>query len=273
VQAIDKPLIVALLRPLWHEKRTTAQRLRNQIERVLDWAVTMDLRPEGNNPAAAKTIETLLGGTRRANGQPEAHHAALDYRELPAFMAKLRARQGNDARAFELMVLTATRSQETLGALHNEFEFGDEPVWLIPADRMKGRKEHRVPLAPEAVALARSMVPEPGNPFVFVGARAGRGLSGSVLIKLLRRKLGVAEVTVHGFRSAFSTWAAERARADRNVVEMCLAHTIPSAVERAYQRGDLLDRRRRLMEEWAKYCLSSPVAESTKVHAIGAVRR
>jgi integrase len=268
VAMIDVPLVRSVLQPIWHTKRVTASRLRNRIESVLDLAAALELRAP-DNPARA--LGKLM--PRAPKGEEQPHYASLPYAQVPAFMATLRTRRGSDAMAFQFMVLTAARSKEALGATWDEIDLdgSDGPVWVVPSKRMKAGKQHVVPLAPDVVELLRALPREAGNDHLFVGLRAGRGLSPSVLQKLLRRKLAQLEITAHGFRSAFSTWGYERSGAKRDVIERCLAHTVGSVTEQAYNRAKHLEARRRLLEAWARYCLS-PVPAGENVVPIGAAR-
>jgi integrase len=249
VQVIDTPLVMKVLEPIWRAKPATANRLRASIERVLDWAKVQGLR-EGQNPAQWRGhLDHLLPG--RSKVRRVRHHAALAYREVPAFMEALRAREGPSPRALELMILTATRISETLGALWNEIDL-KQRTWTIPAERMKGGKEHRIPLAPRAVAILEEMATIRINEFVFFGAKQGRPLSNTG-IRVLMRELRPG-ITKHGFRSSFRDWAAETTGFQNHVVEMALAHAVSDAVEAAYRRGDLFKKRRKLMDDWATYC-------------------
>jgi integrase len=247
----------------WMTRPETAKRVRGRIEAILDWAKARGYRT-GDNPAAWSTIGQVLP----ARGQiaKVEHHPALDYRELPAFMAMLRALEGSAARALEFLILTAARTQEVIGAKWNEIDI-EQRVWAVPAGRMKASKEHRVPLSVRAVELLGSLYREADNPYVFIGPRRA-GLSRSAMAEVLKRA-GHSNVTVHGFRSSFRDWAAERTAYPNHVVEMALAHAIPAAVEAAYRRGDLLDKRRRLMEDWAKFCASPPAQQTDKIVTMG----
>jgi integrase len=189
------------------------------------------------------------------------HHPALDYRELPAFMATLRALEGSAAH-----VLTAARTQEVIGAKWEEIDI-EQRVWTVPAGRMKASKEHRVPLSARTIELVEALYREAANPFVFIGPRRA-GLSSSAMVEVLKRA-GRGDVTVHGFRSSFRDWAAERTTCPNHVVEMALAHVIPAAVEAAHRRGDLLDKRRRLMDDWAKFCTSPSDRKADNVVTMG----
>lgn len=252
VAEIDTPHVLEILEPIWREKAETASRLRGRIEAVLDSAKARGYR-QGENPARWRghLAQILPKRAKLSRG----HHKALPYEALPAFMADLRARQANAALALEFTILTAARTGEVIGATWAEIDL-TKAVWTVPAERMKAGKEHRVPLSPRAVEIlteARAL----GTETVFSGA-AGGPLSGMAMAMLLRR-MGL-EVTVHGFRSAFRDWAAERTGYSHEVAEMALAHTIGNAVERAYRRGDLFEKRRRLMDDWAAYCASPATA-------------
>ena len=190
----------------------------------------------------------------------------MNYHELPSFMAALREREDSVAgRALEFLILTAARSGEVFGARWGEIDL-DGGTWTIPAGRMKAKREHRVPLAPAALDLVRSLPREDGNPFVFIGPSSGRGLGHMALIRVLER-MGRDGVTVHGFRSAFSDWAHESTAHANHTIELSLAHNVGTEVERAYRRGPMLAKRVRLMADWAKYCASSP-AERTAAEVV-----
>jgi integrase len=185
------------------------------------------------------------------------HHAALPWGEVAAFMIDLRRREGVAARALEFAILTAARTNEVIGLRWPEIDFG-AATWTIPAQRMKMDKEHRVPLSEPAIELLRGSYTEAHNDHVFIGQQAGRRLGDRVLAEVLAR-MGRTDITVHGFRSTFRDWAAETTAFPNHVVEQALAHAIGNAVERAYRRGDLFEKRRLLMEEWAQFC-SRPAA-------------
>jgi integrase len=189
------------------------------------------------------------------------HHPALPYQEIGAFLTALRDQEGIAARALELAILTAVRTSEVIGAVWDEIDLVSK-TWTIPAERMKGALAHRVPLSNAAIAIIESMTPLANGRFVFPGTRAGKPLANSALLDALRR-LGRDDVTVHGFRSSFRDWAAEMTNYPREVCEMALAHTVGNKVESAYRRGDLLEKRRLLMDAWATHC--STVATSSNV--------
>jgi integrase len=189
------------------------------------------------------------------------HHAALPWRDVPAFMAALREREGTAARALEFTILTAARTGEVIGAQWREIDL-TAATWTVPAGRMKGGREHRVPLSQRAVELLQ--LKEDGNPHVFMGSRTGSGLSNMSMTAVLKR-MGYGDVTVHGFRSAFRDWAAEQTNFPNHVAEMALAHVVGDRVEAAYRRGDLLAKRKQLADAWARFCMSPPVATTGAV--------
>jgi integrase len=267
VQAIDTPIVLSALRPLWHDKPETLSRVRARIAAVLDYAKAAGYRT-GDNCASWSVIGKLLPA--RGKVATVNHFAAVDYREIPAFMVELRKREGMAARALEFLVYSAARPNEVLGAVWGEIDL-NEAIWIIPPERMKAAREHRVPLAPVAVELLRELPREGEGPdaLVFLGQQPGRQLNDQSL-RYLMRKLGRTEVP-HGLRSSFSDWAHERTGHSNHAIELSLAHSIGAASEKAYRRGDMIAKRRRLMEEWAKYCTSPPVAaqEAGKVVPMG----
>lgn len=249
VDKISTDDVLSVLKPRWSDRPETASRLRGRIERVLDAAKAHGLR-SGENPARWRGhLDQLLPKRQRLT---RGHHAAMPYGELPSFIGELQARQATAARALEFAILTAARSGEVLGARWNEFDL-NRAVWTVPAARMKAGREHRVPLSRRALKIAKAMHEAPGGNFVFPGQKAGRPLSVMALEKVLRR-MKVDGVTVHGFRSAFRDWAAECTNFTNEVCEAALAHVIENKAEAAYRRGDLFDKRRKLMEAWAIFC-------------------
>jgi integrase len=260
VADIDTGLVLKCIEPIWHNKTETANRTRGRIEAVLDWATVRSYR-KGDNPARWRGhLSEVLPA--RGKIQKTNHHAALPIDEVSAFMTALREQQGVAARALEFTILTAVRTGETIGARWQEIDLANA-TWTIPAGRMKASKEHRVPLSKPALQILRDVPHEKNNPFVFIGPYKA-GLSNMAMAATLQR-MGRNDITVHGFRSTFRTWAGERTRYPAHVIEMCLAHNIGSAVERAYARGDLFARRARLMAEWARYCTTKSADMSTKV--------
>jgi integrase len=268
VADIDTGLVLKCIEPIWQGKTETANRTRGRIEAVLDWATVRGYR-EGDNPARWRGhLSEVLPA--RGKIQKTNHHAALPIGEVPAFMTALREQQGVAARALEFTILTAARTGETIGARWSEIDF-DNATWTVPAGRMKASKEHRVPLSKPALQLLADVPREKNNPFIFIGPYKA-GLSNMAMAATLQR-MGRNDITVHGFRSTFRTWAGERTRYQAHVIEMCLAHQIGSAVERAYARGDLFAKRARLMAEWGRYCTSKPADMSTKVVPLRNARR
>jgi integrase len=271
VAAIDKALVLSVLeQPIvgdtrhpasgkfWQARTTTADRVRNRIELVLNFATAAGYRPEGPNPAAWGSLKDLLAAPTKIN--EKRHHAAMPYNELPAFLSDLRQHEGVGARALEFAILTAARLGEVVGAQRSEIDLAAK-VWTIPANRMKGGKEHRVPLSSAAIALQKALPTESGNPNLFIGARGDRTSQAAVTV--LPKRLGY-DVTVHGFRSTFADWCHERTGANGMIVEMCLAHTVGSDVERSYRRTDLFEKRRKLMADWAAFA-TTPAAGSAAV--------
>jgi integrase len=243
VQAVDTGLVLRVLEPIWRTKPETAGRVRGRIEVILDWAKSRGLR-QGENPARWRGhLQYQLPA--RSKVRRVKHHPALPYAELPGFMAELREQEGIGARALEFTILTAARTGEIIGAKRSEASAADK-LWTVPAERMKAGKEHRVPLS---------------DTFVFGGGKLGKPLSNMTMAAVLRR-MGYANVTVHGFRSTFRDWAAERTNFQNEVVEMALAHAVSNRVEAAYRRGDLFEKRRQLMAEWSNFCDTPTVARA-----------
>ncbi len=252
VGQIETAHVLSILEPIWKAKPETASRIRGRIETVLDAAKARGYR-HGENPARWRGhIAQILPARKRLS---RGHHKALAYEALPAFMAKLRGRGAVAALALEFAILTATRTGEVIGGTWAEVDLA-KAVWTIPAARMKAAKEHRVPLSPRAIEILESLRPM-GSDFLFPAPRGGT-LSGMAMSMLLRRM--AVDVTVHGFRSAFRDWAAECTGYAHEVCEMALAHVIGNKAEAAYRRGDLFDKRARLMADWAAFCASHGAA-------------
>jgi integrase len=260
VQAVDTGLVLKVLEPIWTVKPETASRLRGRVESVLDFAKVRGYR-EGENPARWRGHLDKLLPARSKVRQVE-HHAALLHAELPAFLANLREQEGIAARALEFAILTAARTGEVIGARWNEVDLLDK-TWTVPAARMKAHREHRVPLSARAISILGEMQAarqaDAGDAHVFAGRKPGTPLSNMAFLMLLRR-MGHGDLTAHGFRATFKTWASERTSFQNEVVEACLAHVIGSKVEQAYRRGDLFEKRRKLMDAWAVYCTAVPKA-------------
>jgi integrase len=254
VQAIDTALVIQALKPIWREKTETAIRTRGRIERILDWAKASGFRT-GENPARWRGhLDQLLPQPSKI--AKVEHHAALPYAEIGEFMRLLRDQGGTAARALEFTILTAARTGEVIGARWDEIDFAAK-VWNVPADRMKAGKLHRVPLSAAALDLLKGLQGASESPYVFPGGRRGKPLSNMAMLVLLRR-MGRGDLTAHGFRSTFRDWAGELTSFPREVIEAALAHALESKVEAAYARGDLIEKRRKLMEAWAAYCERIP---------------
>jgi integrase len=254
VQAIDTAFIMKVIEPIWTTKPETANRVRGRIESILNWATVRGYR-QGENPARWRGhLDKLLPSLAKVR-KPQ-HHNALPYAELPAFIEKLRKEEGIAARALEFTILTAARTNEAIAARRSEIEAGKK-LWTVPADRMKADKEHRVPLSDRALEITATVSAADEEDYIFPGGRWRRPLSNMAMLALLKR-MGRGDLTVHGFRSTFRDWAAERTNFPNEVVEMALAHAIDSKTEAAYRRGDLFDKRRCLMDEWEVYCDAAP---------------
>jgi integrase len=258
VQAIDTGLVLKVLEPIWTAKPETAGRVRGRVESILDWAKARGYRA-GENPARWKGhLDQLLPA--RSKVRKVEHHAALPYGELSGFMAALRGQEGSAARALEFAILTAARTGETIGARWGEIDLAGK-LWIVPEGRMKASKEHRVPLSGRALGILSGIKPEgevSTDALVFPGGKPGKPLSNMAFLMLLRR-MDRADLTAHGFRSSFRDWCAERTSFPAEVAEMALAHAVGDKVEAAYRRGDLFDKRRRLMDTWADFCTKAPV--------------
>ena len=259
VSEIGLPQLLTVLEPIWRAKTETATRVRARIEAVLGWATTKGYR-QGLNPARWKGhLENILPAAGKIMN--EVPQPALPFDEAGAFMQALRAHQGSGARALEFLILTAVRSAEVRGALWSEID-ADDGVWTIPAVRMKMKKEHKVPLSTRALELLEAL-PREGSPLLFPAPRDGI-LSGGTLNAVIRRMNASGgkqwvdpksnrTAVAHGFRSTFRDWASERSNFPPHVAEMALAHSIGDKVEAAYRRGELLKKRRSMMNEWAAF--------------------
>lgn len=264
VRHVETPHVLAVLEPIWMDKTETASRLRGRIESVLDWATTRGQR-EGLNPARWRGhLDTLL--PEKSKVSKVKHHAAMPWREIGQFMPRLRAAEGVGARCLEFAILTAARSGEVRGATWSEINL-DAALWCIPADRMKMDRDHRVPLSPAAVKLLKSLPRIVGNDLVFPSSVKRCELSDATLGAILARM--ELPFTQHGFRSTFRDWAAEATAYPGDAVELALAHVVKNKVEAAYRRGDMLDKRVRLMADWADWCARTTTGE---VIGIGSAR-
>ncbi|MFM0155639.1 integrase arm-type DNA-binding domain-containing protein [Paraburkholderia sediminicola] len=249
VRHVTRAHIVEILDPIWTTKTETASRVRGRLESVLDWARVTGFRDEGVNPAAWRgNLDKILPAPKKTNRVR--HHPALPIKQMSAFMITLRAADGVSARCLEFTILTAARSGEARGARWSEIDL-DKAVWTVPAERMKAKKEHRVPLSPAAVVLLKSLDRNPKTDLVFPGPRSGAPLSDMSLLAVLRRQK--LEATPHGFRSTFRDWTSEHSNYPRELAEVALAHLKGDATEAAYWRGDVLEKRRHMMSAWAQF--------------------
>ncbi len=248
IDTIQSGDVLSVLQPIWFEIPETARRVKQRIRQVMAWAKGANFYT-GENPVTA--AEGSL--PRHVTGQVQ-HYAAMPYDALPGFMVDLAKRDGIAAMALRFLILTSARSGEIRGARWSEIDL-ENGIWTVPGARMKAKKDHRVPLTTEALAaleITRGLDPD----LVFPGQRRGKPMSDMTLAAVLKR-MGRGDVTVHGFRSTFRDWAAERTNVPREIAELSLAHEVGNAVERAYRRSDLFDKRRDLMERWARFCLSA----------------
>ena len=247
--------VVRVLRPIWTTKPETAVRLRGRIETILAYGIAQGWCAEPNAARWHNHLQMILPA--RSKVAPIVPHPALDWRESPDFMAKLRKQTGFGARALEFVILTAVRSGEVRGATWDEVDLATR-TWTIPAARMKAARPHRVPLSESALGILRAMAKlKDGSGLVFLGQKHGTPLSDMTLTAVLRR-MGRNDLTAHGFRSTFRDWAAENTHHPNHVVELALAHAIGDKVEAAYRRGDLFKKRQTLMADWAAYLDTSP---------------
>jgi integrase len=252
IASIDRPAVLRVITPIWNDKTETASRVRARIEAVIGWAIQHGHRPEGANPAAwKKALEHAL--PKKTKIAKVEHHPALPYADLPAFMAALRVRSGMPARALRFTILTAARTGETIGALWSEIDL-EAGTWIIPAGRMKGGRQHVVPLSDAALAILAALPRK--------GEKVFPGVSGNAMPYILRTTPGGQSVTVHGFRSSFRDWAAENG-ISRDLAEASLAHNDKGATEAAYNRTSLIEQRRPVMASWAQFCAGE--ADGAKV--------
>jgi integrase len=263
VDDIELAHVLEVLKPIWHKTPETAKRIRGRIEKVLDWAKVHGHR-DGENPARWQgNLENALPSISKI--RVVKHHPALPYPEIADFIKQLRARNGTAAIALEFLILTSARSGEVRGATWQEFDL-KKREWIIPAERMKARKEHRVPLSDRAVEILTEIPQGKGDEIVFKAARGGI-LSDMTLGAVLKRM--EVPVTTHGFRSTFRDWAGETTAFPREVIEHALAHQLKDKAEAAYARGTLMEKRRRLMTAWAEYCEHNAIKDANII-AIGA---
>jgi integrase len=253
VADIDTATVLRILQPIWVEKSETASRLRGRIEAVLDFATARGLR-EGTNPARWKGhLALTLPAKRKVS--PVKHHPAVPVKDMPAFFKELQSREGIAARALEFLTLTAARSGEVRGAQWSEIDI-TKKVWTVPAERMKAKREHRVPLSTQAIALLKALPSFKAGGLLFPGSKPATKLSDMALAAVMRRM--EMNAVPHGLRSSFRDWVGEATVYPNEVAEMALAHAVGNAVEAAYRRGDLFEKRRSMMEDWASFLTQSP---------------
>lgn len=251
--------VLQILEPIWASKTETATRVRGRIENILDWARVRGYRKDENPARWRGHLDKLLSAPRKTT--KVVHHAAVPISEVSAFSTALQQRAGMAARALEFALLTAARTSEVTGATWGEVEL-DAGLWVIPAARMKARKEHRVPLSESAIRILRALPRVEGSEFIFPAPRTG-ALSDAALGKVMK-SMRMAPFVPHGLRSTFRDWAAERTNYPHDLAEKALAHVLKSKVEAAYQRSDMLERRAHMMDAWAKF-LATPQATGKKI--------
>lgn len=266
IDMVEIAHIVEVLQPIWLTKTETASRIRGRIEKVLGWATVSGYR-SGDNPAAWKgCLDNIFPAPSKV--AKVKHHKALPVNEIGNFMAQLKEKEGISARALEFCILTAARSGEVRGAKWSEIDFSSN-IWTISAERMKAGKDHRVPLSSDALALLNSIPKE--NELIFPAPKSGKNLSDVSMLAVLKRM--EYEITGHGFRSTFKDWARERTAYADEVSELALAHVNSDATRAAYARSELIERRTKMMQDWADFCYRSPIAdESGQVVSIGGAR-
>lgn len=242
--------VKSCLSPHWQERPETADRLRARIHAVIDYAIAHEWRSAGNPARWKGLLDKVMPARRKLE---RGHHAALAYAAVPAMMAALRQSSGVSARCVEFLTLTAARSGEARGATFSEIDT-EARTWTVPAARMKSARAHIVPLCDRALAIVEAMRQQAADDLIFGGGVEGRPISDTAMTKALRLASPDKSATLHGMRSAFRDWCGDRTDAAREVAEAALAHAVGDAVERAYRRGDALEKRRKLMQAWAGYC-------------------
>ena len=253
VADIETAHVLAVLKPIWNTKTETATRVRTRLEAVLSYAEAKNWRTGGNPARWRGHLSAILPSPQKLKDRK--HHSALPYGELPQFMSILSNTDGMGARALEMTVLTATRTKESLGAKWSEIDL-DNRVWTIPKERMKAGVEHRVPLSDQAMKVVTKMADNKMSDYVFPNRASGKPMSNAGMSSVLKR-LERTDITVHGFRSTFRDYVAEKTNTPERTAEAALAHKLKDASEAAYQRGDLIEKREILMQTWANYCYPS----------------
>jgi integrase len=248
---VTKAQVLSIMKPIWTEKHETATRLRGRIESVLDWAIAKGYRSEANPAVLKGNLQPLLPHLQKRNRIK--HHNAMHYDDVPKFFATIKDDPTISARALVFCLLTATRTSEAVNATWSEIDFAKN-TWIIPKQRMKRGIEHRVPLSHQVCEML-GFIKKANNDFVFCSdVRKTKPISNMTMLQFLQRKDGLEKLTVHGFRSSFRDWAAEKGNFAREVCEQALAHALKDQTEAAYQRADYLEKRVALMQEWANYC-------------------
>jgi len=255
VGQIDSNCVRRAIEPIWEDKNETASRVRGRIEKILDWAKVCGYRT-GENPARWKGNLMHLLPARDKIGKVE-HLKALPYADMPAFWQSLSKRKTTTAMMLRFTILTAARTGETRFAVWDEIDF-DKAMWTIPGERMKMGQDHREPLSAPAVAILKKMIELHKNDFIFPGPKKDSPFSENGMLSVLEQVEYKGKITVHGFRSAFKDWSMEQTDYPNEVSEMALSHAVSNKVEAAYRRGDLLEKRKSLMEDWATYCTRTP---------------
>jgi integrase len=253
VAGVDTGLVLKILRPIWNTKPETANRVRGRIETILDWAKTHSYR-QGDNPARWKGhLDNVL--PKRSKVKRVRHHPALPYVDVPEFVAELRDIEGVSAQALQFTILTAGRTGAVIGALRTEIDF-DTKIWTVPPERagtkIDGDESRRIPLCDRAIEILKALPSEDGNPHIFIGIKPGSHLSNMAMLELMREMR--PGYVPHGFRSSFKDWCSETTNYPNEVSEAALWHVVADKVEAAYRRGDLFEKRRQLMSDWAAYC-------------------
>jgi integrase len=269
VQDVDTGLVLKALEPIWTTKTETATRVRQRIESILDWAKSRGHRTGENAARWRGHLDNLL--PKPSKVKKVRHHPALPYAEVGDFTKRVRAQEGLSARALELAILTASRTSEIIGLKWSEIDL-EKKLWIVPANRIKAEREHRVPLSGRTGALLESLLPlRRDDDYVFPADKKGKHLSNGAMLALLDR-MGRSDITTHGFRSTFKDWATECTGFPSEVSEMALAHAVKDKTEAAYRRGDLFEKRRKLMDAWATYC-GKPSTTVSDVVEIGTARK
>ena len=262
VDQIDTGLVMQVIEPLWTTRTETASRVRGRIENILSWAIVRGYR-EGPNPALWRGHLAMLLPQRNKVQEPK-HHPAMPYQNISEFMAMLKPKTSISALALQFTILTAARTGEVIAASWDEFDL-QTGIWTIPGARMKSKREHRVPLPGQAIALLENLPSKEG--WLFPSIQYGKHISNMAMLNMLKRDMKHPSLTVHGFRSSFRDWCAEQTNYPRELAESALAHVLTDKTEAAYRRGDMLEKRRLLMQSWADYCDRVQASNVVAIHA------